>query len=168
MSDEFESSSATSSVCGRYRYSLSRSWPDIGDSGGEAFFVMLNPSTADAQHEDPTIRRCVNFAKAWGCRSMVVGNLYGLRATDPQEMLAAEDRVGRDNDHYLGELMEKHDDIVCAWGTNAEPERVRQFVEFAESRGAKLWCLGTTKDGAPRHPLYVAQDTEPVRWSLPT
>ena len=165
--EKYDVAGAIESAAGDYRYTLGRCWSKLAPSG-TTVFIMLNPSTADAQSDDPTIRRRVGFAKAWGSSDLLVGNLYAFRATDPRDLFEAADPVGRDNDHYLRQLMNDHSDIVCAWGANAKEERVREFVEAAKTAGVKLWCLGTTKDGAPRHPLYVAQGTELVPWSLPT
>ena len=145
--------SARMSPCGLYRYTLSRHW-----GPGEALmFVMLNPSTADADLDDPTIRRCVGFAKREGFSALTVVNLYAYRATDPKALLTCGDPVGPDNDQILSLYLLRPwtytQPVVCAWGANAKPDRVKAFMEKHDE--GNLFCLGTTKSGAPKHPLYI-------------
>lgn len=138
------------SDCRRYRYTLTRDW----GTGPAATFIMLNPSTADATVDDPTIRRCVGFAHAWGCGRLIVGNLYALRATDPQALWNAVDPVGPDNDATLTRLLAQADGpLVAAWGGNARADRVEALLALPGAE--RLACLGVTKAGAPRHPLYL-------------
>jgi hypothetical protein len=125
---------------------------------------MLNPSTADATQDDPTIRRCRGFAESWGHAGVTVANLYAYRATKPNDLWYTTDPIGPENDDHLYRLMKMYVDVVCAWGTNAKPERVAAFVELSRKAGVRLWCLGTTKSGAPRHPLYVKADQPLVEW----
>lgn len=148
------------SPCEQYRYWLFRNNEVPKPDSGAALFVMLNPSTADASLDDPTIRRCRGFAKTWGCAGLMVANLYALRSTDPKALWAHADPVGPENDEYLADLARKYGDVVCAWGAIARPDRVARFHEIMESvrPAVRLWCLGTTKSGAPRHPLYVKAD----------
>ena len=157
--------SATISPCGRYRYLLERLW----GSGPSATFVMLNPSTADAETDDPTIRRCIAFTKAWGCNNLSVVNLYGLRATDPRELRRADDPVGPGNDEAIWQRLMIHSSwedwpIVAAWGTKANPYIVRRMLDRARGAGVNFSCLGVTMDGHPRHPLYLPRTAELVRW----
>lgn len=138
-----------------YRYTLTRIWnaekPTLG-------WIMLNPSTADETEDDPTIRRCVGFAKEWGYGSITVGNLFALRATDPDELREHDDPIGDENDHYLRHVCDFADKVVAAWGANGELHgRGREVVEMLE---ADLYALDTTKDGQPVHPLYQPSDTE--------
>lgn len=142
-------SSAKISECGQYRYWLRRG------EGNPLLFCMLNPSTADASQDDPTIRRCKSFAQAAGFDSILVVNLYAYRATAPASMLKAVDPVGPDNDYHLLMAARQYPDVVCAWGANARRDRVDAVRGLLKSAGARLWCLGTTQSGAPRHPLYV-------------
>lgn len=152
------------SPCGPYRYTLSRpplsSFPDRG----AALFCMLNPSTADAKIDDPTIRRCRRFADYWGANGIVVVNLYALRSTDPKALWDHEDPVGELNDYWLRQTVQECGSVVCAWGVNARPDRVAAAVEIFRQSGARLYCLGSTKAGAPRHPLYVRGDQPAVPW----
>jgi hypothetical protein len=117
---------------------------------------MLNPSTADATLDDPTIRRCIGFSKAWGRNALTVCNLYALRATDPADLWKSDDPIGPENDLHL--LNSFGDLIVCAWGANAKLARVEHVCRLLNG-SAPLMCLGTTNAGAPRHPLYIAGAT---------
>lgn len=150
-----------------YRYTLGRRWGALDDRGA-AVFVMLNPSTADATLDDPTVRRCIGFAKSLGCGGVHVVNLYAYRATRPSDLWKAADPVGPENDEILrGTFRAAHEEmrpIIAAWGANAKPERVQQVVRLAGS--APLSALGVTKDGHPRHPLYLRRDATPEPWSL--
>lgn len=158
---------ASISEDGLYRYSLTRIW-DACALAANATFIMLNPSTADALVDDPTIRRCVGFAKAWGCGGLHVVNLYALRSTDPRGLWAAPDPVGPDNDAYLTNCAHRArhygSPLVAAWGMNARPDRVAQVLELP-GMGA-VHALGTTKSGAPRHPLYLRSDSILSPWPV--
>lgn len=158
--------SALLSSCGQYRYLLHRQ-ADLLAGKPPAAFLMLNPSTADAETDDPTIRRCRGFAKAWGTQGIVVANLYALRATNPDALWQHEDPVGPDNDDHLRQLATEHGDIICAWGAGAKRERVEPVARMLINAGARLWCLGTTGTGAPRHPLYVRGSQPLQAWIAP-
>jgi hypothetical protein len=106
---------AVISECEKYRYALWRVWRK---DKLKVMFVMLNPSTADSNKDDPTIRRCIDFAKSWGYGGIVIGNLFGLRATDPKELLNTDDPKGLHNDYWLRMLPELADQIICAWGND--------------------------------------------------
>ncbi len=150
--------SAIISSCGTYRYQLLRAWggPD-GDEG--MAFIMLNPSTADGETDDPTIRRCIGFAQRERHDGILVANLYALRATDPKVCMAHPLRTGgAENDAHLVRVASRCQTIVCAWGANAEPERARHVLGLLRGNGASVMCLGMTKDGHPRHPLYLRAD----------
>jgi hypothetical protein len=148
-----QSGTAVISECGHYRYRLTRRW---SDAPGSVTWIMLNPSTADASQDDPTIRRCIAFSKRWGCGSLTVCNLYAYRATNPAELWTVPDPVGPENNNHL--IQAGGDLFVCAWGANAKPERAEAVLELIDGL-APVMCLGTTKGGAPRHPLYVAGET---------
>ncbi len=145
------------SSCTHYRYWLKRWWAD--DAGSPwACFIMLNPSTADAAVDDPTIRRCVKFAQAWKCKGIFVVNLFAYRATDPRELLAVDDAIGPENHWAFRQATTLcQGPIVAAWGANPIVERAgtRKVISRICERGHVVHCLGTTKDGHPRHPLYV-------------
>lgn len=138
----------------RYRYLLTREWVR---GAPKLTFVMLNPSTADATQDDPTIRRCISFAKREGFGGVRVVNLYAFRATDPKVMLREIDPVGPGNDsHITGACLERT--VVVAWGANAAPYRVKEVLRILDRCRARVVSLGTTASGAPRHPLYVKGD----------
>ena len=146
---------------GLYRYSLQRTWRRFGQAGHLAF-VMLNPSTADAEVDDPTIRRCMGFARTLGFDGINVLNLYAYRATKPADLWkAAEPTGGKNNDDLLREVLRqgKSQPVIAAWGANAKPDRAAEFMAWKGSEHVQ--ALGLTKAGAPRHPLYLRADVEP-------
>lgn len=142
---------------GEYRYWLTRQWGD----GPKACWIMLNPSTADAEQDDPTIRRCISFSKRWGCGSLVVVNLFARRCTRPVHLKDPGDPVGPENRRVIADAMTDAGVVVAAWGAHPMAQEPAGGL-LASSR--PLYCLGKTKDGAPRHPLYVKGDAELVRW----
>lgn len=148
---------AVLSECERYRYTLTREW----DGGIPPLtFIMLNPSTADATLDDPTIRRCIGFARSRGFGGLRVLNLFAFRATDPAHMKAEADPVGVDNDMHLRAALDTAKNanapVIAAWGVNGiHNGRAAEVRELALQCAVTLICLGTTKDGCPRHPLYV-------------
>lgn len=153
-----------------YRYLLTRDWrTDETEPAVTALFIMLNPSTATEGTDDPTIRRCIGFAKREGCNRLEVVNLYAMRATRPAKLLAVTDRVaaGRGNKLTIIAALNRRPQVaVAAWGAWHDQNRDRSSrgfarlnVEgFAKDDGIDLRCLGTTRSGAPRHPLYVRND----------
>lgn len=153
---------AVLSDCSVYRYSLTRSW----GGGPYALWVMLNPSTADASQDDPTIRRCIGFTKSWGYRKLIVVNLFALRATDPAELLRHPSPHGPENVQTIRRHLVTAHVVVAAWGAHRAVERrnAPSLVRLAEDQGKQVLCLGTTKAGAPRHPLYVKGDQRLVPW----
>lgn len=161
--------SAVLSNCGRYRFKLWRNWGD-GTGKGVCMFVMLNPSIADAEQDDPTISRCIGFAKSWGYDSLYVGNLLPYRATNPDELEAAMksgvDPMFTENLGHLSEMMNRADIVVCAWGSHSILQRVRIDQTFLKSMHhdliSKLHYLALTNNGQPRHPLYLKSDLLPV------
>lgn len=156
--------SAVISLCGLYRYELRRVL--AGDGDGQCVFVMLNPSTADAETDDPTVRRCINFAHLWGCSELVVVNLFAFRASSPKDMMAASDPVGPENDRYIALANESARMVVCAWGARGgwrgRDNEVLRVINAGPA--SQLMSLGFTKDGQPRHPLYVRGNTELKIW----
>jgi hypothetical protein len=151
--------SAIISECGKYRYELIRDWSDEEDCfpGGQITFIMLNPSTADAEADDPTIRKCIGFAKFNGYNRLKVVNLFAWRATDPKELksLGREERVGPKNNDYLPKDGE---DVVAAWGAgfpyNHDFGRSRIFYTTECLKSINLMCVRKTEQ-RPWHPLYV-------------
>lgn len=144
---------ATFSRDRRYRYRLWRRWDR---SRPVVAFVMLNPSTADARRDDPTIRRCIGFARAWGFGGVDVVNLFAYRATDPRDLLRVADPVGPRNWRHIQRAVLGAALVVAAWG--AHPSAARRVpISLPRAR-----CLGLTRTGQPRHPLYLRRDARPV------
>lgn len=157
--------SAKFSVCGRYRYQLCRRWGD----GLTVAFVMLNPSTADGQDDDNTIRRCIGFAMAWGYEQLIVANLFAWRSTDPFELLQADEPIGPDNDAWIVNAALAADLTVCAWGGFADRPRLVERAAHVEARlreVAHLHHLGLTQGGRPRHPLRLPAKLTPQAWRV--
>jgi hypothetical protein len=150
---------------GLYRYQLERWWGEFGIKKNPLVFCMLNPSTADANIDDPTIRRCIGFAQREKRGGLIVVNVFGLRATDPKELNKAKDPVGEENYGFLTHVAKKYKEIICAWGAWSSPGKQHfgcaqggRTLDIFHNYGAKRLCLGKTKYGAPRHPLYVKAD----------
>ena len=151
-------SNALLSPCRTYRYDLWRTW--LGGNG-YAMFVGLNPSTADETQDDPTIRRCVAFAKAWGYAGLCMTNLFAYRATDPRDMMRASDPVGPLNDEILCGRAEGAGVVVAAWGVHGTFGGRHGVVRAALP---ELHYLRLTKAGHPGHPLYLPKTLAPVAW----
>lgn len=147
------------SPCRVWRYRLLREW-DGGE--GTAFWLMLNPSTADAVRVDPTVRRAVTFSMRWGRARTLVGNVFALRATSPEHLYTHGDPVGPENDEHLAAMAAEAGTVVLAWGNHAlHAGRCRRIAELMLPHAAKCVLLSTTKSGMPGHPLYIAGDTRP-------
>lgn len=145
----------------RYRYTLTRKWSE----GPCIAFLMFNPSTADAKIDDHTIRKCMGFAQRWGYGSMVVLNLFAFRSTNPGAVCLAHDAVGPDNDWHILTTLKSCTEVVCAWGCSSHirgrlAARVPEVVNMLAGLAADITCLGTSKDGSPRHPLMLSYDTK--------
>lgn len=171
-------SGAALSADGVYRYQLWRHWGD--GSAGTAVFLMLNPSTASALIDDATIRKCIGFAKRWGLHGIRVVNLFAFRSTKPEGLVLTTCPVGLHNDDVLravlGHRGAEHEPaprVVAAWGSCSK-SKVRYLTEVRAANvvgnivaDVPLLCLGTAKDGSPRHPLMLAYDTQFEPWRLP-
>ena len=147
-----------------YRYSL---WRRMQINNLSVMTVIgFNPSTADERKDDPTIRRCKSFALREGCGRLEMVNLYALRSTDPKDVVRAGARaIGPDNDDAIYDAMIKAHVVVAAWGAlPADPKRVEAVTKMAKTVGCGLMCFGRTASGAPRHPLYIRNDTPLERW----
>lgn len=149
--------SAELSECRLYRYALWRRW----SPGNQVLFIMLNPSTADETIDDPTIRRCISFAESWGFGALTVANLFAFRTPSPAELQTADDPIGPENDAWLERLQQESQLTVAAWGNHGRllnrSATIRPLLHAPRT-------LGLTQRGEPRHPLYVAGDTEPTLW----
>ncbi|PSB28436.1 DUF1643 domain-containing protein [Stenomitos frigidus] len=147
---------------GCYRYLLWRSWDEQAPRVG---FVMLNPSQADATVNDPTIRRCLGFARSWGYGSLDVVNLFAYRTAQPSELRRVNDPIGVENDRYLAALEQRVDHIILAWGNSGVLQsRDRSVMPLLKGQKA-VSCFGLTKLGQPRHPLYVRREVPLSPWS---
>lgn len=156
-------SAAVYSPCDRYRYSLTRIWDD---GGRKACFVMLNPSTATEQRNDPTIERCERRSRALGYGGIRIVNIFAWRETDPAALRAANDPVGPDNDSALRDAASWADHVIAAWGVHGEHRRRGdEVLSLLRATGRPLFHLGLTRHGHPRHPLYVAYSKRPETWS---
>jgi len=154
-------SEAVYSDCGVYRYGLTRVWGE----GAQVMFVMLNPSTATEVRNDPTIARCERRARVLGFAGLRIGNLFGLRATDPGALPGAGDPVGPGNDAVLVETAVGAATVICAWGNHGlHLGRSGQVEGLLRQGGARLAHLGLTRLGQPRHPLYIRQDQPLLAW----
>lgn len=146
---------AAMSECGRFRYRLSRRWAD----GPELLFVMLNPSTADAEVDDATIRRCAGFAHAAGFGGLQVVNLFAYRATKPADLARVGWPVGDDNDSHIAAAACAAGAVCVAWGAIQPRSRAEHRVQEVMPRilraGHQPQCLRITRSGHPQHPLYL-------------
>ena len=130
---------------------------------------MLNPSTADAETDDATIRSCIRLCRSWGHGGLEVINLYGWRATDPGKLSGVTDPVGPKNDLIAEVAIKRCDLTICAWGAHhAADKRAAEMLRLIRRHRPAAFCLGTTRAGAPKHPLYVKTGTPLVMFSLPT
>ena len=155
-------STATYSDCERYRYTLTREW---APERGRLLCVMLNPSTATEAQNDPTVERCERRARALGYGAFRVCNIFAWRATDPRVLRTLRDPVGPENDAAILDGAAWADAVLCAWGSHgAHLGRGPEVERLLRATGAPLCHLGLTKQGHPRHPLYVAYATEPTDW----
>ena len=154
---------AVFSPCGTWRYTLERGW----DSGPACLFVMLNPSTADFQNDDPTVAKCQRYARRWGYGRLTVANIFALRSTDPRALYSHTDPVGPDNDGWIARLAADASFIVCAWGTHGAYQDRGLAVARALATRYDLHALAITKDGHPGHPLYLPESSIPTKWAPP-
>lgn len=161
------------SPCQKYRYTLVHSWKKVNESfvqidpqEGEKWRIMwigLNPSTANAEHLDNTLRRIRWFSDKWGFRSFVMTNLFAYRATQPRDMLLQTDPIGPENNLLLASEVMFAEMVIACWGTHgshlARDASVRKLIN------APLFCLGVNGDGSPKHPLYVPGRQKPILFS---
>ena len=158
---------ATFSKCEKYRYDLYRDDLRSEKHEGLCLFIMLNPSTADETNDDPTIRRCISYAKKWGYEELIVVNLFSYRATDPKDLIKSESPVGEHNLKHILNAANKSNMIICAWGTKGNHlGQDKKVIKALKEKGNKLYCLRKTKDGHPSHPLYLPQNLKPTEFEL--
>lgn len=163
--------SAIISECGLYRYRLERGNPS---NTPVAAFIMVNPSTADAEQDDATIRKCRGFSQEYGFGRFIVGNLFAYRATDIKALkgISFSEAVGPDNDYHLHQIIGDADRIIVAWGPAAKVpkdfrNRWQKIVNLANGWGKPLYCISTVNDGHPRHPLMASYKTPLTEWRAP-
>ncbi|MGA2263839.1 MAG: DUF1643 domain-containing protein [Acidobacteriota bacterium] len=151
--------SAEFSPCKRFRYALWRVWDHTKPF---VLFICLNPSIADEKQDSRTSRRCIRFAQSWGFGRLCMANLFAYRSQDPRGLWQVSDPVGFGNDRRLGELATQAGMVVAAWGHRGSyRNRDKEVVAFIPN----LYCLGKTKEGNPRHPLFVTKETKPVKYN---
>lgn len=159
--------SAILSDCGRYRYHLAR---EVDGRPGTILFIMLNPSTADAASDDPTIRRCLDFVRRWERGRLEVVNLFAWRATRVSALKKAAAPIGPDNDRHILDTADRASltqggRVVAAWGAHGHhlgrADHVRRILA---GQGIPLWHLGLTARGLPRHPLFVRATQSLAEW----
>lgn len=149
----------------RHRYLLWRRWALGVEFSDLAVFIGLNPSTADEQKDDPTIRRCIGFAKAWGFPGLMMLNAFAYRATLPVDMFAQSDPVGLQNDFWINWAAGQSRIVVAAWGVHgAHRGRQDELRAMLAANGVKLHHLGLTKHGFPKHPLYLPKTSVLTEW----
>ncbi|MEY5049692.1 MAG: hypothetical protein RLZZ175_3051 [Bacteroidota bacterium] len=151
------------SDCEKYRYSLSRIWDNEKPL---VLFIMLNPSTADENNDDPTIRRCIGYAKDWGYGGFYVVNLFPFRATDPKDLLTASSVEGVENEKWFREISALSNLVVCAWGNAGIVNKLH--MKLGDSWKPLSWIekplhfIELSKDGTPKHPLYLRKTLKPT------
>jgi hypothetical protein len=157
------------SECGQYRYWLRRTW----DDKPPVVFVMLNPSTADAEEDDPTIRKCVRLAKHWNHGGIYVVNLFALRSSSPYGLKKVDDPIGPKNDTHIDATVLATVGIggkaIVSWGASLSQSGFKHIKRLYRRmdevlgllKGVDLHCVGKTDEGFPRHPLFVREDTQP-------
>ena len=153
---------AVFSECGKYRYRIFRTW-DISKNG--VLFILLNPSTADENKDDPTVRRCMGFAYKWGYGWLEIRNLFALRSTNPKMLYKSNDPIGPDNSLFYDD--DQFDKIVLAWGNHGKLKgRGDAVMKMMVDRGQPAYYFSLTKTYQPIHPLYVGYDVELTRLGL--
>ena len=161
-------SEAIYSPCRKYRYILHRRWePDRPDRS--VMFLMLNPSTATEDVDDPTVRKCRHYAMRWGYNHLIVGNIMAYRVTDPILLRGIDDPIGPDNHQHLRDAIETYEPrLICAWG--CLPRRLvaveRTILDLLRDLEVRAEALRLNAAGSPGHPLYVAMDVEPVSYQI--
>lgn len=153
------------SNCEQYRYELKRIWDE---DKPKVLFIMLNPSTADAEVDDPTIRRCIGYAKNWGFGGILVGNLFAYRSTNPNGLLKVDNPVGDDNIWHIKNMYYESDVVVCAWGNSNIVRRLDKKIKYDYRPLSviknSLHCLELSNDGTPKHPLQLKKDLKLINY----
>lgn len=153
--DLFNSTGAIFSPCQKYRYRLWRIWDN---EKPKVFFIMLNPSKANVFSDDPTIRRCKQFAYSWGYGGIYVGNLFSFISTDPKLLMEVTDPTGPENMYHLNAMKSKTEITICAWGNK------QGWPSFISNITKNPYVLELAKDGTPKHPLYLRSNLRPKKY----
>ena len=154
----FEAMQGGAVITGNYRYLLWREW---NSNLKTVSFIMLNPSRADSEVNDPTITRCINFAKAWGYGRLEVVNLFAYRTSKPSLLKQAVEPIGKDNDRHIIESVLKSNLVILAWGNHGSWRKQDLYTLGLLENHNHLYSLGITKRGCPRHPLYLRSTSKP-------
>lgn len=157
-------SEAVYSDCKRYRFTLTRVWDE---TGGAVHFVMLNPSTATEEQNDPTVERCERRARTLGFGRFRVTNIFAWRDTDPMGLRRSQEPVGEGNDAAIQEGLAWADQTIAAWGTHgALLDRGATVRAILSASKRTIHVLGLTKAGHPKHPLYLPYAQTPFLWDI--
>jgi hypothetical protein len=151
------------SDCGRYRYLLRRLW---AEGLPRALFIMLNPSTADDKIDDPTIKALIRWCQHHSYGSFEVVNIFAVRSSDPIAIYQIGDPIGPRNEAVIRRAVDRADIVICAWGAHlAARDHVHRLMTEISKVKEHVFCLGITKLGAPRHPLYIAANQPLIEFS---
>ena len=151
--------SAVFSPCRKYRYSLTRSW---NSAEGYVLFIGLNPSIADEIIDDPTLIRCINFAKDWGYGGLIMVNLFAYMSTHPKDLKKAKLPIGKNNNKHILKNHQKSQLTIAAWGNDGHfLKRDKEVLEIINNP----MCLNINKSGQPAHPLYQKKDQELINFT---
>ncbi|MTJ93912.1 MAG: DUF1643 domain-containing protein [Desulfovibrio sp.] len=154
------------SDCGLYRYELSEIWDPRKPL---IMWLLMNPSVADTQFRDPTLAKTGKYSFAWGYGGQLIGNVHAYRATNSRQLLSVEDPIGPENDSALDTMASRASIVVLAYGKPpnvALRARGPAVAARLQANGAKLFVLGVSDDGAPKHPLYLADSLQPLPWTV--
>jgi hypothetical protein len=162
MSENQLPSGSIISECNKYRYQLWHIWDE---DKPKVLFIMLNPSLSESWENNPTVKRCINFAKTWGYGGIYVGNLYAFRTPYPKELKKAGYPEGKENRSHLLEMGKKCELTICAWGVYSGGTELEN-TKWIFSLFKKPHYLALSKDGIPRHPLYLKKDLKPILLSV--
>lgn len=148
-------------IDGEYRYLLWRELDEKERPRKSLLWIMLNPSTADAERDDATIRKVCGFSRRWGFNEVRITNLYALRSRDPKALKTHPEPIGPLNDEHLRYELSLTDNVVLAWGAHADVHRAKKVSDMARlASPSRVWHLGLTGSGQPKHPLMLGYDTE--------
>ena len=151
--------SAVFSPCRKYRYSLTRSWNSAEDC---VLFIGLNPSIADEINDDPTLIRCINFAKDWGYGGLIMVNLFAYMSTHPTDLKKAKLPIGKNNNKHILKNHQKSQLTIAAWGNDGHfLKRDKEVLRIINNP----MCLNINKSGQPAHPLYQKKDQELINFT---